>query len=147
MTRGSQLYAFFEADETQTTTVCTLTSDLTRSEAQGRNSFKSNVHHLLGPSLWLRVYHSIFDMFECLPLAALVSDKILVLHGGIGDGTWGLDHLRTQISRPLAVAQEPFIKACLWSDPSDSDADMAHGVMGFETHIMCGGRASESWNG
>ena len=40
-----------------------------------------------------QVYSSIFDMFEYLPLAALVSEKMLVLHGGVGDGSWGLSAL------------------------------------------------------
>ena len=32
-------------------------------------------------------------MFEHLPLGALVSEKMLVIHGGLGDGTWGLREL------------------------------------------------------
>jgi diadenosine tetraphosphatase ApaH/serine/threonine PP2A family protein phosphatase len=33
-------------------------------------------------------------MFEYLPLGALISEKILVIHGGLGDGTWGLRELQ-----------------------------------------------------
>jgi len=58
---------------------------------------------------------------------------VLVLHRGIGDGTWGLDDLR-QVARPLpdetAAGVPPCALQALWSDPSDSDADMARGVHG-----------------
>mmetsp|Transcript_1433 Transcript_1433/g.2323 ORF Transcript_1433/g.2323 Transcript_1433/m.2323 type:complete len:229 (+) Transcript_1433:300-986(+) len=104
------------------------------SERQGADSFKRNVAELLPAHLDAtcapRVYSSIFDFFEYLPLAALVSEKMLVLHGGVGDGSWGLSALLNEVERPLVSANVPFIKQCLWSDPSDSDAEMARGVHG-----------------
>ena len=33
------------------------------------------------------------DIFEWLPVAAVVSGAVLVLHGGIGDGLWSLDQV------------------------------------------------------
>jgi hypothetical protein len=51
----------------------------------------------------LGVYSAIFDFFEYLPLAALVSGKLLVVHGGIGDGSWGLADLAA-VARPLVSA-------------------------------------------
>ena len=93
------------------------------SEQQGDASFKTHVTSLLANSdtagrgglgasprpdvsansASSRVYNAIFDVFEYLPLAALVSGKLLVVHGGIGDGSWGLADLAA-VARPLVSA-------------------------------------------
>ena len=53
-------------------------------------------------SLYYEWSHEVFDW---LPLAALVgpptAEPVLVLHGGIGDGSWGLEQLRSEVPRPL----------------------------------------------
>jgi hypothetical protein len=46
-------------------------------------------------------YVATLQAFDFLPLAALIDGVVLVLHGGIGDGTWGVDALRTTVRRPL----------------------------------------------
>ena len=78
------------------------------------------------------VYDAIFEAFSMLPIAALVQNKVLVIHGGLGDGTWGLSELQNNIPRPLVYDSgagiPPFIHHALWSDPSESDADMMRGV-------------------
>ena len=78
-----------------------------------------------------RVYQSIHGAFDWLPLAALVAESIVVVHGGIGDGSWRLDDL-ANVRRPIVDAFAENVPACvrhaLWSDPSDSDALMARGV-------------------
>lgn len=75
------------------------------------------------------VYDACFDVFAFLPLAGLVGDRILVVHGGVGDGSWSLEDLN-DIRRPLASlgGEEAWVTQALWSDPSDSDADMRRGV-------------------
>ena len=106
------------------------------SESQGASSFKSNILRLLPhmggtDSYASLVYAAIFDMFEYLPIAAVVNDRMLVIHGGIGDGSWGLRDLEYGIQRPLVSAHvNPIVMQALWSDPSDSDAEMARGVHG-----------------
>ena len=54
------------------------------------------------------------------------------MHGGVGDGSWGLTDLASRVPRPMpdefAPDVPPFVQQCLWSDPADSDADMARGV-------------------
>jgi len=65
--------------------------------------------------------------FEWLPVGAVVEERILCLHGGIG-GSLNVISEIAQMQRPLHVAQipqTPFeqrITDLLWSDPSDSDA-------------------------
>lgn len=62
----------------------------------------------------------------------MTAEPVLVLHGGIGDGSWGLEELRRDVPRPLQDEGDApkFVKQALWSDPSDSDAAMAMGVHG-----------------
>ena len=56
-----------------------------------------------------------------------VPGVLLVLHGGIGDGSWGLNELE-QTRRPLQKYFGPGVPSLvlqvMWSDPSDSDAAM-----------------------
>eukprot|EP00928_Gymnodinium_smaydae_P034894 TRINITY_DN2463_c0_g2_i2.p1 TRINITY_DN2463_c0_g2~~TRINITY_DN2463_c0_g2_i2.p1 ORF type:complete len:976 (-),score=219.00 TRINITY_DN2463_c0_g2_i2:4-2931(-) len=64
--------------------------------------------------------------FSFLPLAATVESKVLIVHGGIGDGKWRLDHLRNSVKRPLQshnIAKDPIVQNLLWSDPVPEDRD------------------------
>ena len=83
------------------------------------------------PKHWEAVYEACFDVFAWLPLAGLVGDRILVVHGGVGDGTWSLGDLQA-VQRPLTHLgggnAASWVLQALWSDPSDSDADMKRGV-------------------
>lgn len=45
-------------------------------------------------------------MFEYLPLAALIEDKILCVHGGIGAAIHTIDEIEL-IQRPLEISHEP----------------------------------------
>ena len=80
------------------------------------------------PTRWPVVYDAIHAAFDWLPLAALLESRMLVLHGGIGDGSWGLRELQA-VPRPLSDAfREVITIHALWSDPSDSDLSMRAGV-------------------
>lgn len=65
--------------------------------------------------------------FEWLPCAAVIEDRILCLHGGIGGSVNTIAEVAA-MQRPLHVAQipqTPFeqrITDLLWSDPSDNDS-------------------------
>mmetsp|Transcript_19925 Transcript_19925/g.43464 ORF Transcript_19925/g.43464 Transcript_19925/m.43464 type:complete len:850 (-) Transcript_19925:76-2625(-) len=65
--------------------------------------------------------------FEYLPVAAVIEERILCIHGGIGGSINNIGELAV-MQRPLHVAQipqTPFeqrVTDLMWSDPSDSDA-------------------------
>jgi len=65
--------------------------------------------------------------FEWLPVCAVIEERILCIHGGIGGAVGTIADVNA-LQRPLHVAQIPQTPAeqrvtdLLWSDPSDSDA-------------------------
>lgn len=77
-------------------------------------------------SLQLKVYETMNLFFEYLPLAAIISDEIICLHGGVGQNLESIDILR-DIKRPLTVVHEAnskieqIVMDVLWSDPTESD--------------------------
>lgn len=77
------------------------------------------------------VYNKISETFEWLPLGCVISDKIFVVHGGIGDGRWLVEDVQLT-PRPLthdALASQPVLYNLLWSDPLAED-----GCNGFGVH-------------
>lgn len=67
------------------------------------------------------VFGSFQKLFEWLPLASRIEDKVLVLHGGLGQGNWTLAELKA-VQRPLPSENLPTelggaVYNILWSDP------------------------------
>ena len=61
------------------------------------------------------------DTFNCLPIAAIVDEKIFCMHGGISPELRDMDQIR-QIKRPTDVPDTGLLCDLLWSDP---DKDVA----------------------
>ena len=68
----------------------------------------------------IKIWKTFIDCFNCLPVAALVDDKILCMHGGLSPDLSSLD-LINQIMRPIDVPESGLLCDLLWSDP-DKDA-------------------------
>ncbi|GJN35432.1 hypothetical protein PR202_gb24209 [Eleusine coracana subsp. coracana] len=65
----------------------------------------------------VRVWKTFSDCFACLPVAALVGDKIFCVHGGLSPELEKLDQIRA-IARPVAeVPDHGLLCDLLWSDP------------------------------
>ena len=68
------------------------------------------------------------DFFDYLPLAAIINDTVLCLHGGIGSNITTISDIE-KINRPLEVIHEvtnldqQLVVDILWSDPTDSDVE------------------------
>lgn len=58
------------------------------------------------------------DLFDYLPLTALVENKIFCLHGGLSPSLDTLDHIR-QLDRVQEVPHEGAMCDLLWSDPDE----------------------------
>ncbi|CAM8895752.1 unnamed protein product [Rhodiola kirilowii] len=57
------------------------------------------------------------ESFNCLPVAALIDDKILCMHGGLSPDLMSLDQIRN-LPRPTAIPDSGLLCDLLWSDPS-----------------------------
>ncbi|KAK7197486.1 serine/threonine-protein phosphatase PP1 [Novymonas esmeraldas] len=69
----------------------------------------------------VRLFKEFTDVFNCLPVAALIEEIALCMHGGLSPE---LRHLRQieQIYRPLIVPDEGLACDLLWSDPEEGSS-------------------------
>ncbi|KAA8527763.1 hypothetical protein F0562_035368 [Nyssa sinensis] len=65
----------------------------------------------------VRLWKGFIDCFNSLPVAAIVDDKILCMHGGLSPDLHDLDQIRN-IPRPVDVPDTGLLCDLLWSDPS-----------------------------
>jgi len=64
----------------------------------------------------IKLWKAFTDCFNCLPVAALIDDKILCMHGGLSPELASLDQIR-RIIRPTDVPDTGLLCDLLWSDP------------------------------
>ncbi|KAH7537136.1 hypothetical protein FEM48_Zijuj03G0059900 [Ziziphus jujuba var. spinosa] len=64
----------------------------------------------------VRLWKAFTECFNCLPVAALIDDKILCMHGGLSPDLANLDQIRN-LARPTAVPDTGLLCDLLWSDP------------------------------
>ncbi len=69
----------------------------------------------------VKLWKTFTDCFNCLPVAAIVDDKIFCVHGGLSPELESLD-LINQIKRPTDVPDTGLLCDLLWSDP-DGDSN------------------------
>jgi serine/threonine-protein phosphatase PP1 catalytic subunit len=63
-----------------------------------------------------RVWEKFNEMFEWLPITAMIDNRILCVHGGIGPDLHSLDQLRS-IKRPLDIPEAGLECDLTWADP------------------------------
>jgi len=100
--------------------------DTHQNQAMGPCGFHNHCMQRLGQQIGYRVFNTIHVALCYLPFACLVNKRILVVHGGIGDGRWTLDHIRNQ--RPPidhdGLVRDPVLFNVLWSDPIPDNPSM-----------------------
>lgn len=64
----------------------------------------------------VRLWKIFTDCFNCLPVAALIDEKILCMHGGLSPELNNLDQIR-DIERPTEIPDAGLLCDLLWSDP------------------------------
>jgi serine/threonine-protein phosphatase PP1 catalytic subunit len=65
----------------------------------------------------LKMWKNFVDVFNCLPIAAVVSEKIFCVHGGLSPSLSHLNDIRA-ILRPTDVPDYGLLNDLLWSDPA-----------------------------
>lgn len=64
----------------------------------------------------MKLWKVFSDCFNCLPIAALIDEKILAMHGGLSPELTDLKQIR-QIMRPTDIPEMGLLCDLLWSDP------------------------------
>ena len=66
----------------------------------------------------VKLWKSFVDLFNCLPIAGSIDDKIFMVHGGLSPELKTVDQLQ-KIMRPTDVPEEGLLCDILWSDPDE----------------------------
>ena len=69
----------------------------------------------------VRIWKSFTELFNYLPVAAIIDDKILCMHGGLSPELKNIQNI-SDISRPTDIPDTGLLCDLLWSDP---DKDVA----------------------
>lgn len=80
----------------------------------------------------IKLWKTFTDCFNCLPLAAIVDEKIFTMHGGLSPDLQSMEQIR-RIMRPTDVPDTGLLCDLLWSDPdkdimgwSDNDRGVSY---------------------
>lgn len=65
----------------------------------------------------VKLWKQFTDCFNCLPVAALIDEKILCMHGGLSPVLHSLNQIKS-LPRPSEVPETGLLCDLLWSDPS-----------------------------
>lgn len=96
----NRIYGFY--DECTHSQTLLLSQPLTRSSGKRRYNIK----------LW----KTFTDCFNCLPIAAIIDEKIFCMHGGLSPDLKTMEQIR-RIVRPTDVPDNGLLCDLLWSDP------------------------------
>ena len=69
----------------------------------------------------IKLWRIFTDCFNCLPIAAIIEDKIFCCHGGLSPDLQNMEQIRS-IMRPTDVPETGLLCDLLWADP-DKDVD------------------------
>jgi serine/threonine-protein phosphatase PP1 catalytic subunit len=64
----------------------------------------------------VKLWKTFTDCFNCLPIAAIIDEKILCMHGGLSPDLKNMDQIR-RIVRPTDVPDTGLLCDLLWADP------------------------------
>jgi serine/threonine-protein phosphatase PP1 catalytic subunit len=67
----------------------------------------------------VKLWKSFVDLFNCFPIAAVIDDKIFIVHGGLSPELKNVEQLQ-KIMRPTDIPEEGLLCDILWSDPDST---------------------------
>ncbi|TFY57382.1 hypothetical protein EVG20_g8571, partial [Dentipellis fragilis] len=85
----------------------------------------------------IKTWKTFIDVFNCLPIAAIVASKIFCVHGGLSPSLQSMEDIKA-LQRPTDVPDYGLLNDLLWSDPSDSALDWEDNERGVS---YCFGKA------
>ncbi|RKO92049.1 serine/threonine-protein phosphatase PP1-gamma catalytic subunit [Blyttiomyces helicus] len=78
----------------------------------------------------VKLWKTFADCFNCLPIAAIIDDKIFSMHGGLSPDLQSMEQIR-RVMRPTDVPDTGILCDLLWADPDqdiDGWSDNARGI-------------------
>mmetsp|Transcript_24530 Transcript_24530/g.70414 ORF Transcript_24530/g.70414 Transcript_24530/m.70414 type:complete len:754 (+) Transcript_24530:59-2320(+) len=107
-----------------------------KTTAKGCLGFDRACELRLGEDNGPQAFDAFHQVFAWLPLAARIGQRILVLHGGLGTGSWTLGDLnsvrRPLFSKDLTATLHGAVYNMLWSDPLELDSK--HPMKNYGVH-------------
>jgi len=85
----------------------------------------------------IKTWKTFVDVFNCLPIAAIVASKIFCVHGGLSASLQTMEDIKA-LQRPTDVPDYGLLNDLLWSDPSDTALDWEDNERGVS---FCFGKA------
>lgn len=67
----------------------------------------------------IKLWKAFIDCFNCLPVAALIEEKIICMHGGLSPDLVNIKQIN-EILRPTDVPDTGLLCDLLWADPDTS---------------------------
>src|ERR1700761_333805 len=64
----------------------------------------------------IKLWKTFTDCFNCLPIAAIIDDKIFTMHGGLSPDLQSMEQIR-RVMRPTDVPDTGLLSDLLWADP------------------------------
>merc|ERR1712070_1085164 len=69
----------------------------------------------------IRLWKTFTDCFNCMPVAAIIDEKIFCVHGGLSPELTEMDQIK-RVPRPTDVPDQGLLCDLLWSDPEKNIA-------------------------
>ncbi|KAJ3308062.1 Serine/threonine-protein phosphatase 2A catalytic subunit [Blyttiomyces sp. JEL0837] len=93
----------------------------------------------------VNVWKWFMELFDCLPLCAVVDDSIFCAHGGLSPSIDTLDQIKS-LHRFQEVPHEGPISDILWSDPNDEETHPNWSISPRGAGFLWGSNISEQFN-
>lgn len=65
------------------------------------------------------IFNLFCDVFNCMPVAAIVEGKIFCVHGGLSPDLYSMEQIKS-IERPAEIPENGLLCDLLWSDPDNT---------------------------
>ena len=66
----------------------------------------------------VKIWKTFTDVFNCLPVAAVIAQRIFCVHGGLSPSLSDMNDIRN-LARPTEVPDQGLLNDLLWSDPAN----------------------------
>jgi serine/threonine-protein phosphatase PP1 catalytic subunit len=91
----------------------------------------------------VRLWRNFTELFNYLPVAALIDEKILCMHGGLSPDLKNFNSI-TEISRPTEIPDTGLLCDLLWSDPDKEVLDFEENDRGVS--VVFGEKIVQEFN-